>query len=374
MAEWVIGASATQVSQVEDETTKRLARIWRDLLGMSSIGLNDNYFDLGGDSPLAVQLFVQIEKVFKVKLPLATLFEAPTIEELAQILRGEAQTLGWSPLVPIQTEGSRPPFFCVHPHRGNVLIYRDLSKHMGSDQPLYGLQSHGLDGSCTPLSRIDEMAALYIREIRRVQPHGPYFLGGYCMGGIVAYEMAQQLWACGERIGFLGMIDSINWTGVRPPSIWEASYNNCQRLMFHIANVLSLDLAERVKFLREKVNAVRGRIPVWRSQLVDKIYNRSSPSVSEARLLGQIWDANTRACLDYAPQPYPGVIIDFRPLKQYRGYDNPQLKWDRLAQGGQEIVVLPVNAPGMLAEPFVKHLAVALRKSIDAAMSRIGTR
>src|SRR6266481_7280399 len=123
MAEPVIEASTTQVSQIEDETTKELGRIWRELLGISSVGLDDNYFDLGGDSPLAVQLFAQIEKVFKVKLPLATLFEAPTIEEFVAILRRKASAPSWSPLVAIQPAGSRPPFFCMHPHGGNVLIY-----------------------------------------------------------------------------------------------------------------------------------------------------------------------------------------------------------------------------------------------------------
>ena len=104
----------------------------KKLLGVESIGLDQNYFDLGGDSVLAVHLFAQIEKVFDVKLPLATLFEAPTIQELAGILRSEASTSGWSPLVAIQPSGSRPPFFCIHGAGGNVLIYRELSQNLGS--------------------------------------------------------------------------------------------------------------------------------------------------------------------------------------------------------------------------------------------------
>src|SRR5260370_14029097 len=113
----------TQVIETDDATTRQLARIWQDLLGVKSIGLDQNYFDLGGDSPLAVQLFAQIEKVFKVKLPLATLFEAPTIEEFAGILRREASAPSWSPLVAIQPAGSRPPFFCMHPHCGDVFFH-----------------------------------------------------------------------------------------------------------------------------------------------------------------------------------------------------------------------------------------------------------
>ncbi|MGH9354006.1 MAG: phosphopantetheine-binding protein, partial [Terriglobia bacterium] len=154
----------------EDETTRKLVRIWQELLGVGSIGLNENYFELGGDSILAVHLFAEIEKVFNVKLPVASLYETPTIEELAEVLRGEAAVAGWSPLVPIQTAGSRPPFFCMHGAGGNLLIYRDLARHLGPDQPFYGLQSQGLDGGCPPLTTVEAMAALYAKEMRSVQP------------------------------------------------------------------------------------------------------------------------------------------------------------------------------------------------------------
>src|SRR5271165_5886106 len=129
---------------------------------MESVGADQNYFDLGGDSSLAVQLFARIEKTFHVKLPLATLFEAPTIEELARILQQEARAVepsGWRPLVAIQPSGTRPALFCMHGAGGNVLIYRDLSRYLGAEQPFYGLQAQGLDGSCAPLTTIEEMAA-----------------------------------------------------------------------------------------------------------------------------------------------------------------------------------------------------------------------
>ena len=359
-----------QMIATEDDTTRRLARIWQDLLGVKSIGLDQNYFDLGGDSPLAVQLFAQIEKAFKVKLPLATLFEAPTIEELAQILRREASAPRWSALVAIQPDGSRPVFFCVHGAGGNVLIYRDLSQNLGSDQPFYGLQSPGLDGSRPPLTRIEDMAELYVKEIRAVQPYGPYFLGGYCMGGTIAYEMAQQLRAQGEQVALLALFDTMNWYKVPFPSIWGKGYHAGQRLLFHAANFFKLDSAGKAKFFWEKVKVFRTRIPVWRGKLLSKFVKNSPAAKSKSRVLGQIWALNDLAGINYAPQPYPGVITDFRPVKQYRRCNKPALKWDHLAEGGQEIVVLPVYPAGMLVEPFVKHLAVALRKAIDAAISQ----
>lgn len=354
--------SLAQASDTQDETTRQLTHIWQDLLGIRTIGLDDNYFDLGGDSPLAVQLFAQIDRIFKVKLPLATLFEAPTIRELTQILHREAHASGWSPLVSIQPFGSRPPFFCIHGAGGNVLIYRDLARRLGSDQPFYGLQSWGLDGSCAPLTRIEDMAALYVKEIQRVQPHGPYFLGGYCLGGTIAYEAARQFEAKGEQVALLALFDTMNWSKVGLPSIWGKSYYAVQRLVFHAANFLHLDFAGKGRFFSEKVKILQSRLPVWRGMLLGKF---SAATKSESRVLGQIWQANDRAAMDYVPQPYPGTVTDFRPTKQYRMFNKPGLKWDGLARGGEKVVVLPVYPAGMLVEPFVEHLALALKISIE---------
>src|SRR5207245_3002862 len=216
--EEVADAMASPVAVAGDDTTAQLTRIWQELLGVEPIEADQNYFDLGGDSILAVQLFAHIQKVFQVKLPVATLFEAPTIEELVRILRRDtAPTSGWSPLVPIQPAGSRPPFFCVHGAGGNVLIYRDLSQHLGSDQPFYGLQSQGLDGSCPPLSKIEDMAALYLKEIQRVRPHGSYFLVGYCGGGTIVFAVAQQIQAQGEQVDLLALVDASKWSTILPP-------------------------------------------------------------------------------------------------------------------------------------------------------------
>jgi phthiocerol/phenolphthiocerol synthesis type-I polyketide synthase E len=348
-----------------DDTTRQLTRIWQELLGIDSIGLDQNYFDLGGDSSLAVHLFVQIERVFKVKLPLATLFDAPTINELAQVLRSEAAPAGWSPLVAIQNTGSRSPFFCVHGAGGNVLIYRDLARRLGADQPFYGLQSPGLDGSCAPLTRIEDMAARYVKEIRKVQPHGPYFLGGYCLGGTVAFEIAQQIHAQGERVALLALFDTTNWAKIPLPSMWDNTYYAIQRLIYHAANFFRLDSAGKNQFLREKVKILRTRVPVWRGMVLAKFSKDPSANMSEPVVLAKIWQANDQAALAYVPQPYPGVVTDFRPIKQYRRFNRPDAKWERLAQGGQHVIVLPAFPAGMLLEPFVEHLATALEKSIQ---------
>jgi phthiocerol/phenolphthiocerol synthesis type-I polyketide synthase E len=274
----------------------------------------------------------------------------------------------WSALTPIRTGGSKPPLFCMHGAGGTVMMYRDLSRHLGDDQPFYGLQSQGLDGSRPPLTSIAEMAAVYVKEIRRVQPHGPYFIAGYCMGGTVAFEVAQQLHELGEPIALLAMFDTMNWHKI-PLTFWSLSSHTRQQLIFHAASFLALDSEDKKKFLKEKFAILKSRIPVWRGMLISRFSKRSANAVSESLVLGQIWQANDRASWAYLPKPYPGVVIDIRPAKQYRIFSKPDLKWDGLTQG-QDVIRLPVYPGTMLVEPFVIHLAGALRRSIDAAIER----
>jgi phthiocerol/phenolphthiocerol synthesis type-I polyketide synthase E len=351
----------------DDDIESQLVAIWQKLLALESVEVDQNFFDLGGDSSLAVRMFSEIEQRFAVKLPLATLYESPTIAELAPVVRGETKSLGWSPLVPVQPNGLRPPLFCFHGAGGNVLIYRDLSRHLGSDQPVYGLQAQGLDGSLPPLTTVEEMAALYVKEIRRTQPHGPYFLSGYCGGGTIAYEAAQQLHADGERVALLALFDTMNWSKI-PITLWSKLSYDWQRLLFHAASFLSLGLKDQSKFLHEKTEILRSRIPVWRGMLLAKFNKNDQDTPSTSVVLGRIWRSNDAACWRYLPKPYPGRVTDFRPSKQYRIFDKPDQKWDKLAQGGLDVIVLPVYPASMLLEPFVQHLAVALAKSMDQAI------
>ena len=351
-----------------DETERKLQKIWETVLGTAPVGLNQNYFELGGTSILAVRLFARIAREFHRKLPLSVLFEAPTITLLAKYLREPGDDRGWSPLVPIQPLGSRAPFFCIHGGGGNVLIYRDLSKHLGLDQPFYGLQAQGLDGEQPYLDTIEAMASLYVKQIRRAQPHGPYHLGGYCMGGTVAYEMAQQLRAQGEDVALLALFDTMNWFSIPADNAWRKVRQIGQRIEYHLRNFLLLDAGEKKKFFAEKVKVLRDRTHVWRGILQNKFSANTVETKSESRVLGEMWQINDRACVVYQAKPYDGVVTDFRPVRQYAKYRPAENDWDRLALGGLEIVTLPVYPAGMLLEPFVKHLADALKTTISRTL------
>lgn len=355
------------ITVAANETERSLAEIWQRTLGLKTLGRKQNYFELGGNSLVAVRLFAEIEDRFKVRLPLSTLFEAQTIEQLARVLQQKAQLSAWSSIVQIQGTGSRPPFFCVHGAGGNVLNYRALAQHLGPDQPFYGLQCHGLDGSCALLTRIEEMAELYVHEIQSVQPRGPYHLGGYCMGGTVALEMAQRLVSKGEEVAFLALFDTLNWCKISRASAMTQGFYHLQRLLFHVRSFSLLDFAGKRNFLREKVASLRSRTQVWKGTMLRWITEHAADS--ESSLLARIWHTNDRACLKYVARPYPGTITDFRPLRQYSKYGGPETSWSGLA-ARHEILRMPVYPGGMLLEPFVQDLASAVRLCMDRAVAQ----
>jgi thioesterase domain-containing protein len=205
------------------------------------------------------------------------------------------------------------------------------------------------------------MAGLYVKELRRVQPHGPYFLGGYCMGGTVALEMAQRLTAQGEEVALLALFDTVNWAKIRRNVLYDKIVYQMQRVAFHCLNFGLLDFAQKAEFIQEKLRVLWNRSSVWRGWLERKI-----GSDSEFSVLAKIWDVNDRAILSYVPKAYPGTITDFRPLRQYSQYLGKPMDWTGLAKQ-HEIVTLRVYPAGMLLEPFVRDLAEALRDAIEKA-------
>jgi amino acid adenylation domain-containing protein len=190
----------------KDPIAIELLAIWRRILRLPSLQPTDNFFEVGGHSLLAARLFSEIRSRLRKSLPLATLFEAPTVESLARVIASTAEP-EWSPLVPIRTTGAGKPFFCVHPIGGNVLIFKKLSECMRS-RPFYGLQARGLDGQEQPNTSIEEMAVDYLSSLRQAQPSGPYLLGGYSAGGLVAFEMARLLQEAGEHVDLIVLFDT----------------------------------------------------------------------------------------------------------------------------------------------------------------------
>ena len=190
-------------------TEQRLAEIWTDVLKVTQIGIHDNFFESGGHSLLAMRLVAQIRQHFEKELPVATLFQTPSIAQLAPLLEDHSAVPTFSPLVSLQTKGDEIPFIFVHPGDGNIFCYRQLTHALGTQRPVYGLQAYGLEPGTKALSRFDAMAEAYLEQLRSVLPSGPYALGGFCAGGMIALEMAQRLRYAGEKVVLTALFDTI---------------------------------------------------------------------------------------------------------------------------------------------------------------------
>jgi amino acid adenylation domain-containing protein len=348
-----------------NELEVRLARLWEDTLSVKPVGRHDNFFDLGGHSLLAARLFARLEKEFHRKLPLSVLFEAPTVAEMAALIQEEGWSASWRSLVPIQPKGSRPPLFALPGVGGNVIGYLQLAELLGKDQPFYGLQARGLDGKERPLTSMEEIAAHHVTELRTVQPHGPYFLLGLCVGGVIAYEMAQQLVRDGEKIGMLGMLDT--WPGAPARRIRTSPLVDrgvvFVRLVFRRLKDYSLTFArlpmkERWRFIANRISKVKS-MAAERNPLGDAGHEFSQTIIERA---------NVRALDKYVIRPYPGQILYFfaenRRVRIVRG--DARSVWRRSAGGGYEQHTLPTDDSGkMLNEPHVRVLAKHLRAYLD---------
>jgi amino acid adenylation domain-containing protein len=321
----------------------QLTRIWQEVLEKKQIGIRDNFFDLGGHSLVAARLMHRIGQEIGKTLPLAMLFEAPTIEQLAAALGQDGWSRYWSSLVPIQTTGSQPPFFCVHGVGGNVIGLRELGQCMAPDYPFYGLQSQGLDGTRPCHKTIEEMALHYIHEIRSVQPNGPYFLGGFSFGGLVAYEMAQQLRGGGEDVGLLVLFDTY-------PGNLTAEDNSFLGLLLHLNwSNLFRDLPKVIE------KRIRRRMKWWR--------RRVQPALWDVR------NSNTAAHNSYVLRPYEGRTTLLRAgKKSLRDSKDPHAAWNDLI-ANLEIYEIPGDHFDILVQPHVNRLAECLKSCVDQGRS-----
>jgi acyl transferase domain-containing protein/thioesterase domain-containing protein len=354
--------SAPKFVAARDEVEVELTKIWQRVLGVRSsslrgatptIGITDNFFELGGHSLLAIRLFDEIERVWDKSFPLATLFQAQTIEQLANLLRQEEWTAPSSSLVKIQSGGNKAPLFCIHPIGGNVLEYYQLAHYLGAEQPVYGLQSLGLDGKQAPLESIEAMASHYISEMQIVQPHGPYRLVGYSFAGLVVYEIAQQLHRQGEKVDLLVLLDRISPKFVpKKPSLWTA-------LKIHLTNIRRLNTRAKLKYLLSRI----GYKLVYKGDYRSYMIGQWSESLSIEYI--NVFDANLQASKDYQSQFYPGKVTllrcEVQPPKQAVA---PTLGWNSSIVGELEIHHIPGNHSEILREN-VKFVAQTIKLCLE---------
>jgi amino acid adenylation domain-containing protein len=341
-----------------------LAQIWEQLLQISPIGIKNNFFDLGGHSLLATRLMAQINERFGQNLPLSALFQDGTIENLAKTLQKKIGSGSGSPLVAIRSSGTRIPFFCVHPAGGTIFTYPNLASQLDVEQPFYAFEQLPHQQEPEVIS-IEETAANYLQEIFRVQPEGPYLLGGWCYGGIVAFEMAQQLHRQGQTVGLLAVLDAI----LPATRIQPAEDDNAKlivRTAESIKHLFGIDLSisyqQLLQFSQDE-----------QYQLLMRQLNITSNAEIQHHLRGfKLFKTHAQAMRNYLPQIYPHEITlfranekiphDFQSPELYS--DDPLLGWGKYSSRPIRVIEVPGNHFSMFSEPNIKNLGQELRKTL----------
>jgi thioesterase domain-containing protein len=361
----------------QNDLETRLAAMWETILDIQPIGRNADFFSLGGTSLAAMRLFAWIERDFGTMLPMTVLFGSPTIADLADQLKQGDDGTRWSPLVAVQSNGDLPPFFCVSPLVVDVLAYRGLALEMGSDQPFYALYAHRYErpGQEHMRGTIERLADQYVQEIRNLQQQGPYYIGGYSFGGRVAYEMARQLHADGERVALLALLETFAPGYLRDipylpkklnrrirnlPRIGDSFTNVGPWARMHFQILRDLDMRGKEAYLRVKLAA---RMREMRRRILKTVPRRQEATNLDAGVA--IPDPNLP---EYEPGTYEGKVAIFRAARQMIGVRrDPTMGWGSRISGDIEVHTVPGFHDSILFGPRLLHLAELLNESLAAA-------
>ncbi|PYP88164.1 MAG: non-ribosomal peptide synthetase, partial [Candidatus Angelobacter sp. Gp1-AA117] len=344
-------------------TEETLCRLWQEVLRRERVGIYENFFNIGGHSLLAVQVISRIRQAFTVEMPLSVLFAAPTVARMAEYIAAvnEPDRSQSSPvLVSIQPQGSRAPFFCVHAVGGQVISYAELSQEMGLEQPFYGLQSPPANYLPESGVSIEQLATLYNQEIRRVQPRGPYLLSGWSMGGLVAWEMAQQLIKEGEIVRLLALIDT-----APPPRYLESEdradeISMLARFAMDMSRLVGRDpglLAEQ--FLQA---AEQDQWKMVQETLTSSGVLAPKTAHAEMTALLEIYTRNFRAMNHYSIQTSEQAVIYFRASETPEHFSRVWTKW---SGGGIQFHSVPGDHFTMLRQPGVRIIAETLQRYLS---------
>jgi acyl transferase domain-containing protein/thioesterase domain-containing protein/ubiquinone/menaquinone biosynthesis C-methylase UbiE/acyl carrier protein len=350
-----------------NEKEQIIAYIWQNFFSLESVGIEDDFFELGGDSLMAVQLISELRRTLSVELSVHSLLEKPTIAALVESIQltptYETQVTPEQTLPPLLVEiqpgnDQRQPLFLVHPAGGHVYFYRDLAYHLGADQPVYGVQAPEVEGNTQPLTKIEEMATVYLKALRVVQPEGPYFIGGASFGGLVAFEMAQQLHALSQKVALLTMIDTPSLGQIMPKLL-----KNDVDILAYLLNV-SDNMAISSEEFQQLSSDEQLKYFLAHGKRVHKLFPETT--INQLRHFLHIFKLNLQAIFSYRPSHYFGKILFFRATEQDEfNPQNPEHGWFELAAGGVEVYEIPGNHITMNYPPHVEVMAEILKTYLD---------
>jgi aspartate racemase len=348
-----------------DPIEAKLAVLWEKQLQVSPISMNENFFDLGGDSLAAIDLVLRIEKTFKRSLPISALLQHPTIAKLAIILRTDAKMQKWSSLVPIQPNGSLLPLFCIHAD-GGVMFYYEFARLMDKEQPIYGIQARGLSGEDRPHTSVPQMAADYIAEMRTVQPQGPYQFCAFSLGGVVALEMARQLREAGEYVAFVGLLDAY---GPGYPKILSDKNLVDYKMSVHMNTLRLHGWRGKMDYLSRRA---RSRWHKIETGLLGSLLTALKIPLPQsirynyvARVLNEIVD-------HYQPTICPGEITLFRASIQPENIiPDSALGWKDYVSGKLKIINVVGTHNSMMKEPHLNIIVQAIQSELQRIKNEI---
>lgn len=336
-----------------DVLEQRLAEIWEAVLDVQGIGVQQDFFELGGDSLLAVRLVLDVENEMGFRLPLSALLEVRTIEDLARTIRRQNEKSDWSSMVAVQPLGLRTPLFCVHSHTGDVFYCEFIARGAGANQPIYGLQSAGVTGKSPHLS-VEEMSEHYVRELRKIQPHGPYQLFGFCFGGMVAFDMARRLAESGDRVAFLGFYNSPAPGTLKRWPLGQFTYLK-RRTRDEWRKLMSAGRGEKLTHILRNIRNFK--LMIQRSAAIAATEGLVQIGGNERDLERLNLEAlNIAAAKRYHPAYiHPGKITLFLSPDVAGVYPTPPAEgWKRFASKELEIVAVIVDKKGWRGTPFVE--------------------
>ena len=356
---------------------RQLVAIWEELFKKSPIGVRDNFFELGGHSLLLMMLVGRIEERLGERVAMADLFNGPTIENLAELLNQHGRPSLTSVIVPMQTSGTRPPLFGLHPGSEEVWCYSELVRRLGTDQPFYGVQARRLDmAGLVKHTELEAMASDYAEALCEFHPGGPYLLCGWSMGGVIAFEVARQLRARGEQVALLALIDS------EAPSKGQGKLS-----WFTLLAILALDLGLANEKLVALLHEIRNLPPPAQLRRVWAETRRAGVipaemTLLEFRRLFDTFKASSEMMHRYEAGEYAGRVTLIRAEQSLEedpsfvrfddwyetGVDDPAHGWAQLAAEGVDVHVVPGNHFSVMREPFVEALAERLRGCIDETL------
>ena len=363
-------ATANDPPQTETEAT--LTEIWRAALRLEQVGRNDDFFELGGQSLSAVTVITRIEQAFGKRLPLASLVGAPTIRRMALLLDENPSNKISSPLVLLKQAGSNPPVFMFHSHGGNILEYYPLAQRLGNVRPVYALQAKGVDGSEIGEPRIEEVAASYVKEIRSVWPHGPYYLGGYCLGGTLALEAARQMQNEGEVVDLVFMIGTPTPKYLHYPPDTSLTrrmyYQGRSRLALEWHNLWNRSVRGAAAYVWARGRRVAA-VSLARAQMLWDNFVNGGPQPAPHSMtyhLERLAMAYDRAADAYAPQLYDGKVLQVSASRTPPGTQpDPTFGWSEFLTGEVTVRTVPGFRQNLLDEPAVEVLANLIQGAVE---------